>query len=662
MNKKIFRVFVFAGIFIFIFLGLEKILIEKWIYKPAGNEGETNRYKSFYELEPDTLDYLVFGASHSFFSINPMLIYAQEGYSGYDLGSPAQTIELSYYWLKEACKYQSPKYIFYDVGSLFYETSDKDKGAVIKGLAYMKPSLNKLEAACECKLPEMSVIELLSPMYVFHTRWKELTREYFNVNDYYYPYKGSYLTFIKRKITSKESSDKNDMLVYSDGVFIRESKGITAQNEEWFDKLFLLCQEQGIILVPVKCPTMFWDEGRNETVSHLLNRYGLKLLDMNTEDVKIDWDLDTPDTGKHTNYWGNCKASFYLRNFLKEKHNLKDHRGMSGYELWDRDLVEYKEFEKERLWSNEEKVLRHLQIIEKNKENLCLIICGKDDMCSNWNQSIDSHIKRLGLKSDFYNNIQNSYIGIVDSGEVVLDSFAEAPLKAELTLHFQNKESVFMQVESGGIIYGNVSKVLIEGEDFSLNNRGINIIALDRDKGKVVSSVSVDTWSEDWTYKEKIWDVEIWNAYLENGDRLIEDGIYTVSPIDKETLALDIPAGKSESGLALHLWGINSDLPQQFGFTYCEDGLYTIQCICSGKYLTAESYGNTCGTGITQEEYTGLSNQKWFIYENRNGYTIMNHYNHLVIDITGREAVEGLKLQMYENLNESWQQFSLKRV
>lgn len=144
--KNTVKVLVFLSILCIIFVLCEKVLTAKWIYEPRNeiidHASETNRYESFYKLQDNTLDYIVLGVSHSYYSINPMLIYAQTGYAGYDLGSPVQPIEVSYQWLQEACKYQTPKYVFYDVGSLFYDDEDIDKWAIIKALTYMKPSVN----------------------------------------------------------------------------------------------------------------------------------------------------------------------------------------------------------------------------------------------------------------------------------------------------------------------------------------------------------------------------------------------------------------------------------------------------------------------------------------------------------------------------------------
>lgn len=659
--RNVAKVFTFFVILCIVFSLCENILTEKWIYKPEKSEGETNRYESFYKLPNNTVDYIVLGVSHSFFSINPMLIYAQEGYTGYDLGSPGQTIEISYLWLQEACKYQTPKYVFYDVASMFYDEENKNEGNIVKGLTYMKLSWLKLQAAYECKLSEMSVMQLVSPMYEFHARWKYITKEDFGVDEHYYPYKGTCLYYNMQKDTEKNSANKYNYLVYENDILTLQKKEVSKENINTFYKMYLFCQEKGIKLVPIKCPTMYWDKYQVEEIKDVLSQFNLTLLDMNTE-VNINWESDTLDNGKHTNFWGNCKTSHWLAEYLAKESKLSDYRQEVGYEIWNKDLEEYREFEGENLRTNEEKVLTYLQILEKNKSNLCIVFSGKDDMCSSWNQELQSYIERFGLTSDFYNNVQNSYIGVVDGGNVKIDNFAEYPLVADISIELENKISQQIKVKSGGFVYGNVSEIYVNDINYSMNNRGINIVAIDRNTGEVVSAASIDTWSRSWTYRETIWNNELWENCKESGSQILEEGIYTIHPANDVNYALDIPDEGKESGLVVQLRDVNGDISQQFEIIYCGSGLYMLRAVCSGKYLTVKNFGNTCGTSIIQEEYTGLSNQKWYIYENNNEYTVMSHYNQLVIDVTGREAVPDLQIQLYENYSEQWQQFSFEKI
>ena len=152
-KRRLLKTFLFVSVLIILVNMVSNLLTPKWYFSPGISEGETNRFQSFYKQPKNSLDYLVLGASHSLYSINPMQIYAQTGFTGYVLGSTTQSIDLSYYWLKESCKYQAPKYVFFDISSLLYNDHDNNrdpKVAASKALIYMRPSLLKLQAAFEC--------------------------------------------------------------------------------------------------------------------------------------------------------------------------------------------------------------------------------------------------------------------------------------------------------------------------------------------------------------------------------------------------------------------------------------------------------------------------------------------------------------------------------
>ena len=79
----------------------------------------TSTYHQFYKMEKDTLDVLFFGASVAVNSFSPQELYNNFGITSYNLGSEQQSIFLSYFWLKEALTYQSPKVVVLDTLYLF---------------------------------------------------------------------------------------------------------------------------------------------------------------------------------------------------------------------------------------------------------------------------------------------------------------------------------------------------------------------------------------------------------------------------------------------------------------------------------------------------------------------------------------------------------------
>lgn len=647
LDKRISRVFVFIFLFCVFFVLGEKILTEKWL---GGKQNITYRHESFYELPSNTLDYVVLGTSHGYRSLNPMLIYAQKGYTGYNLGSPYQPIGVSYSWLQEAYKTQAFKYCFFDINSLFYE-ENADRVRTIQGLTYMKPSLQKIKAAYECQSANVSMLEILFPMYSYHSRWKELGEKDFDIRNHYSCFKGAYLSFEAQNSALEDEGNRTEYLVYTEEeVILQKGDKINAGIDEMFGKIYRYCQKNGIELIPFKGPTMYWNEYTIETVNDYLSEYGLALLDMNADAVNLSWKQDTYDTGGHTNYWGNAKASNYLADFLDKELNLSDHRGSEGFEKWDNEIKEYEEYEENKLRTNEEKILLYLQILIKNKEDLCMIFSGREDVCTGWNDEIQNSIKRLGLKADFYNNVQNSYIGIVDGGAVRIDDFTKYPMMADISVESESGE-LQVAVESGGYLYGNQSKVLIEDQNYSLNNSGMNIVVIDKNTGKVISSASLGTNTEELIFKEKIRDKKLWEKYVKNGERVLEEGVYVIKAVNDAKEILGTISEGEENNLILLQGGTEDVKTQQFKLEYCGSGLYTIQAAGSGKYFTVEDFGNDEKTEVVLEKDTGLSNQKWYIFENEdNQYVILSHYNRLPVAFVGEEKNRNLQFRGDNNI------------
>lgn len=203
-RKQVAQVAAFFILFFLLFFKLQAIFLPDWSYVVNCQEGDTEKYQGFYSLPANSLDYIVIGASHSFYSTNPMQIYAETGFTGYDLGSPSQSIQLSYYWMKEAFKTQRPKIVFYDVISLFYSHGTYN-AALSKAIIPMRPSLNKLEAIIQCSNSKEQISGLLMPMYQFHTRWTELNQKSFHQPERRYLWKGAYIDFNNSFVMSQNN-------------------------------------------------------------------------------------------------------------------------------------------------------------------------------------------------------------------------------------------------------------------------------------------------------------------------------------------------------------------------------------------------------------------------------------------------------------------------
>ncbi|MBO6015965.1 MAG: hypothetical protein J6P60_05195, partial [Lachnospiraceae bacterium] len=102
--------------------------------------------EQFYKQEPGSVDVLVLGSSHAFVDIDPAVLYERRGIAAYDLCASMQSTWHTYYDLKEALKYQTPKLIVLDVYRIVENFDYSKESKLIKSVCGMRPSPDKLAA------------------------------------------------------------------------------------------------------------------------------------------------------------------------------------------------------------------------------------------------------------------------------------------------------------------------------------------------------------------------------------------------------------------------------------------------------------------------------------------------------------------------------------
>lgn len=668
-QKSIAKIVVFFAIFSVLFLTVQAVLTPKWRFDPQkGAEGETDKYESFYALKKNSVDYLVIGNSISYRSINPMIIYNEAGITGYDLGSSMQRPDLSYYWVKEALKSQSPKVLFFEASGLI-NANETVKAFITQAIIPMKPSLNKTEAILSCKNETQTFLELMFPLVQFHDRWISLgEKDWIIGNSSDYHLNGAYADFTSRRDSSKNEQFSNIHAYELQGDSLTGYEMRSELQEKsvvYFEKILKLCEENNIELIPFAGLSMSWNEEKRNLVSGFLAGYGLELLDLaDQEIIQLSWDTDTSDFGSHVNYWGSSKASHFLADYLKKKGFI-DHKEKKEYSSWNENSKAYQIWEQEKLLGDRYTVYAYLNTLVEAKDDLLIIIAARDEASGAWHDTLEAFMQRLGLQSSFYDEIQNSFVSIVDGGINRFEKWDDHRITVNADCSVGDSKSMELLISSAGFMCGNLSSISIDGTEYTLNNVGLNIVVVDKQTGKVISSVSIDTHVFDLTFNQMELPAEqaaIWQTYAQ-ASHLVKDGIYNIVPAENEDCVLDIPFGDTEEGLNPWLCERNGESPQEFEFKCIGDGLYTIRAVCSDQYLSVENMGNTPQTGIVQQAYTGLANQKWFVTQNQNGsYRFASLYNGLVWDVPYGAAQPGTNIWLVDENHLPPQEFFLERV
>lgn len=248
---------------------INQVLKPKYIYKNS-SWPTTSTYNQFYKMKENSIDVLFLGSSVAVNGFSPQEIYNTYGIRSYNLGSEQQSIFLSYYWLKEALRFQSPKAVVLDTKFLFQRHPENpintSEGLTRKCLDPMKWSKVKAEAVSAlCRLDEtQSELSYYFTNIRFHSRWSYLNETDVLTGESQYAELKGY--------SALESYGSETFETYTSGGDGETMASAPAVMKESLDKITALCKEQGISLILVSLP----GNAMNDGVHNMLTAYSLE--------------------------------------------------------------------------------------------------------------------------------------------------------------------------------------------------------------------------------------------------------------------------------------------------------------------------------------------------------------------------------------------------
>ena len=482
--KSVIKILAFICILAAILLSINEVLIPKYFLSNTVWP-TTATYNSFYALKNNTIDVLFIGSSYCVNGLSPQEIYNQYGIRSFNLGSQEQSVFLSYYWLKEALNYQSPSVVVLE-GRFFrpfhpHNPIKTPEGLIRKCLDPMRLSLVKIEAVNDLCSRDSSQIK--SSWYLtnirFHDRWKSLGEIDFDNSEIYYSHLMGWAP------GNGELLDEFNPLVVSDDEKLYQFDDLTV---EYFQKMAELCQRNGITFVVINVPASGMNSSIYQAYKKICEENGVDYIDLTK---KEEWDelgieLSRDNPVGHGNIWGNIKTSRYVGKILYERYNVP--------QINDSQFEENKGFY-EHIKSSFR--LREVTDVDEylcllNDNRYCVFISVKGDAAKTLKETTKTRLKELGFGKewDAETDYRKSYIGII-TDEGVMEK-TDGVIK--ITGRFRDRNNSFSVISRG---YkdkgGSYSSIVIDGEEKSVNERGLNIVVYDTVRRIVVDSVSFDT-------------------------------------------------------------------------------------------------------------------------------------------------------------------------
>lgn len=265
---------------------------------------------NFARLSKDSVDMIFIGNSHQFCSISPEVLYDVYGVESFMLATSAQTIPMSYYAAMEAIELQHPETIVLEVSYCandFRTVTDEMSHCFFDGM----PNCEAKWLAIKDLIEEEDRIYYYLPLGLYHTRWKELTKD-----DYL-------ITAVTERggVYYEEIMQNKEIPLIS----AQETEPMPEEMEKYMDKLVELCKENDVKLILYTAPfNTLWlteeenaDLFRRQRIFNYIadyaeeNQLAYYNLFYEIEDIGLDAGKDWKDT-QHLNCFGQNKLTKYM--------------------------------------------------------------------------------------------------------------------------------------------------------------------------------------------------------------------------------------------------------------------------------------------------------------------------------------------------------------
>ena len=254
--------------------------------------GKNAVFSEIQQQPKETIDILIAGDSLSYTSVSPASLWRNYGFTSYDIGQPGATLTDALDVLLTSFENQKPQIVLLETNTLFHHQSLYDQ-------QQSRISL---------------VLYRAMPFLRYHNGWKAF--------------------FLgKKKRTYKGFPVNTKRAAYRGGNYMKRT-----EDKAWIDEANLtslreireLCENRGAVLVLYSAPSpLCYTYAKHNALSQVGEEEGIPYIDLNleAEEIGLDWAQDTRDRGDHLNDYGAEKVSVYLGSYLKTEYSPTDHRG-----------------------------------------------------------------------------------------------------------------------------------------------------------------------------------------------------------------------------------------------------------------------------------------------------------------------------------------------
>lgn len=460
----------------------------------------TSTYNGFYKMKRNSVDVLFIGSSVAANAFCPQQMYNEYGIRSYNLSSEQQSLFLSYYWIKEAYRFQNPKVVMVDLNFLRWSHPEDPLNTVEsltrKCIDPMKWSLVKVEAVhdiahrsnvfaedpAHAGYERQSEMSYYFPNIRFHMRWLSgLGSEDF---DYHVCNDSELKGWSTLIYYADPELNPYEPYVYSES---EDNSEVDPTQEEYLRRLGELCKEKGTKLILVNLPGGM-TAGFDNTCRRIAADLDADYYNYCEKSIyeQLDAHMPTECVVGHSNYWGSLKLSAFTGKLLSEQYGIPSVRD----EQYESTKAFYAQVGKN---ANMQYVTDFDQYLDAlNDPTYTVFMSINDDGTTELTDTDIEKMGKLGIQTDLRDKYRCSWYAVLSSGHALDEKISSDQLLTNVGSF--GKEKTSYSITSAGYSTGaSTSSIMINGQEFSHNTRGINIVVYDNTCRAMIDSVTFDT-------------------------------------------------------------------------------------------------------------------------------------------------------------------------
>ncbi len=434
-------------------------------------------------MDKNTVDVLFLGSSVTVNAFIPQELYNTYGIRSYNLGCEQQSMYLTYYWLREALRFQTPKAVVLDT-KFMWPVHPEDPINTVEALTRkcidsMKYSKIKAEAIHElCKIDKnQSELSYYLTNIRYHSRWTELGE--YDIDDEFY--------------SISELKGYGPISTYGVGAYdpyVQIDPEITMEfpdlMQEYLDKIVSLCKENNISLLLVSLPGNEMNDAVNNTLTKYADDKEIDYYNLCSTDYynQIGAVLPIENVITHENIWGAIKMSRYIGAILQDRYQIESVQDPQ-YELTKDYYIQTIKNANLVHINDTDEYLRAIY-----DDHYAVFFTVRNSLEYSVTDAAKEDFRLLGLKRNFDENPTWSYYAVIIPNEGIIEEVAEEGLKHLGSL---NQKHTFYTIQSAGNYEmknrTTTGSVLIDGVEYSINVDGLNIIVYDTVTKHVIDRV-----------------------------------------------------------------------------------------------------------------------------------------------------------------------------